>query len=172
MKKYIYIFLLVLLIPFTSLNSATKYLMDPMPANDRAPEFTLMGMDEKIHTLKSLEGRFLLVNFWATWCNPCKAEMPTLEAIHKRMDNDKFTVIGIHVGPGPENIRNYLEISPVTFPIYIDMDLEYDWGVPGLPTTFLISPDGEMLYRAVGKRDFSSPQMEEFFNQQVNNYFK
>jgi hypothetical protein len=52
------------------------------------------------------------------------------------------------------------------------MDLEYDWGVPGLPTTFLISPDGEMLYRAVGKRDFSSPQMEEFFNQQVNNYFK
>jgi hypothetical protein len=88
------------------------------------------------------------------------------------MDNDKFTVVGIHVGPGPENIRNYLDISPVTFPIYIDMDLEYDWGVPGLPTTFLISPDGEMLYRAVGKRDFSSPQMEEFFNQQVNNYFK
>ena len=45
MKKYIYIFLLVSLIPFTSLNSATKYLMDPMPANDKAPEFTLMGMD-------------------------------------------------------------------------------------------------------------------------------
>ena len=125
MKKYIYIFLLVLLIPFTSINSATKYLMDPMPANDKATEFTLMGMDEKIHTLKSLEGRFLLVNFWATWCNPCKAEMPTLEAIHKRMDNDKFTVIGIHVGPGPENITNYLKISPVTFPILIDMDMEY-----------------------------------------------
>ena len=172
MKKYIYIFLLVLSIPFASLNSATKYLVDPMPAKNKAPEFTLMGMDEKTHTLKSLEDRFLLVNFWATWCNPCKAEMPTLEAIHKRMDNDKFTVVGIHVGPGPENIRNYLEISPVTFPIYIDMDLEYDWGVPGLPTTFLISPDGEMLYRAVGKRDFSSPQMEEFFNKQVNNYFK
>ena len=68
-------------------------------------------------------------------------------------------------------IRNYLDISPVSFPIYVDMDLEFDWGVPGLPTTFLISPKGEMLYRAVGKRDFSSSQMEEFFNQQVNDYF-
>ena len=172
MKKYIYMLALTLLVPFSNIDSASKYLMDPMPAHNMAPEFSLMGMDEKIHTLESLEGRFLLVNFWATWCNPCKAEMPTLEAIHKRMDNDKFTVIGIHVGPGPENIRNYLELNPVTFPIYIDMDMEYDWGVPGLPTTFLISPKGEMLYRAVGKRDFSSSQMENFFNQQVNNYFK
>ena len=50
----------------------------------------------------------------------------------------------------------------------IDMDLEYDWGVPGLPTTFLISPEGEMLYRAVGKRDFSSEAMKSFFEKIVN----
>ena len=171
MIKYIFSLAMILSVAFTGNVYANKYLMDPMPAHNKAPEFSLMGMDEKIHTLKSLEGKFLLVNFWATWCNPCKAEMPTLEAIHNRMDNDKFTVIGIHVGPGPENIRNYLDISPVSFPIYVDMDLEFDWGVPGLPTTFLISPKGEMLYRAVGKRDFSSSQMEEFFNQQVNDYF-
>ena len=61
MKKYIYIFLFVLSMPLASLNSASKYLMDPMPSHNKAPEFTLMGMDEKIHTLKSLEGRFLLV---------------------------------------------------------------------------------------------------------------
>ena len=111
------------------------------------------------------------MNFWATWCNPCKAEMPTLEAIHKRLNSEKFTVIGIHVGPGPENIKNYLNISPVSFPIFIDMDLEYDWGVPGLPTTFLISPDGKMLYRAVGKRDFSSPEMELFFVKLIDEHF-
>ena len=172
MNKYIYLLALILLVPFTTVYSETKYLMDPMPSHKPAPNFNLVGMDEKMHTLESLEGRFLLVNFWATWCNPCKAEMPTLEAIHKRMDNDKFTVIGIHVGPGPENITNYLKISPVTFPILIDMDMEYDWGVPGLPTTFLISPKGEMLYRAVGKRDFSSERMEMFFTKIVNDHFK
>ena len=172
MKTFVTILALTLLIPSTDIVSANKFLMDPMPAHNKAPEFNLMGMDEKIHTLESLEGKFLLVNFWATWCTPCKAEMPTLEAIHKRMDNDKFTVIGIHVGPGPENITNYLKISPVTFPILIDMDMEYDWGVPGLPTTFLISPKGEMLYRAVGKRDFSSERMEMFFTKIVNDHFK
>ena len=172
MKSNILTVSVILLTLFIQPIQANDMLMDPMPAADPAPDFNLMGMDEKMHTLESLEGKFLLVNFWATWCNPCKAEMPTLEYIHKQMDNDKFTVIGIHVGPGPENIRNYLDISPVSFPIFIDMDMEYDWGVPGLPTTFLISPKGEMLYRAVGKRDFSSPQMEEFFNQQVNSYFK
>tara|TARA_Y100001949_G_C15850538_1_gene270449 strand:- start:179 stop:655 length:477 start_codon:yes stop_codon:yes gene_type:complete len=147
---------------------ANSHLMNPMPNHKRAPDFSLIGIDEKIHTLKGLEGRFLLVNFWATWCSPCKIEMPTLEAIHKQMNNDKFTVIGIHVGPGPENINNYLKLNPVSFPIFIDMDLEYDWGVPGLPTTFLISPKGEMLYRAVGKRDFSSEAMKNFFEKIVN----
>ena len=168
MKKP-FIYLLSLLLTTIPMNlDANTYLMDPMPNHKRAPDFSLIGMDEKIHTLKSLEGRFLLVNFWATWCSPCKIEMPTLESIHKQMNNDKFTVIGIHVGPGPENINNYLKLNPVSFPIFIDMDLEYDWGVPGLPTTFLISPKGEMLYRAVGKRDFSSEAMKSFFEKIVN----
>jgi len=167
MKKP-FIYLLSLLLTTIPMNlDANTYLMDPMPNHKRAPDFSLIGMDEKIHTLKSLEGKFLLVNFWATWCSPCKIEMPTLEAIHKQMNNDKFTVIGIHVGPGPENINNYLKLNPVSFPIFIDMDLEYDWGVPGLPTTFLISPKGEMLYRAVGKRDFSSEAMKSFFEKIV-----
>ncbi|MAR78063.1 MAG: hypothetical protein CMD43_03870 [Gammaproteobacteria bacterium] len=172
MHKYLSIIILSSTLLFSNSTFTATYLMDPMPSNNPAPEFSLIDMNEEIHTLKSLEGKFLLVNFWATWCTPCKVEMPTLEAIHKYMDNDKFTVIGIHVGPGPENIKNYLDISPVTFPILIDMDMEYNWGVPGLPTTFLISPDGKMLYRAVGKRDFSTPQMQAFFTNEIDKFFK
>ena len=166
------ILLFTCLITFGASNlSGNQYLMDPMPNKEKAPDFLMMGMDEKEHTLAGLKGKFVLVNFWATWCTPCKMEMPTLEAIHKRLDNTKFTVLGIHVGPGPEAIQNFLETNPVSFPIYIDMDMEHNWGIPGLPTTFLLNPDGEMIYRAVGKRDFSSPDMENFFQGLIDNYF-
>mgnify|MGYP001215116886 FL=1 len=168
-KKYL---LFVLLITASFNIYSSPYLMDPMPNKKMAPDFILIGMDGKEYSLADLSGKFALVNFWATWCTPCKAEMPTLEAIHKKFNSDNFTVVGIHVGPGPEAIENYLTLNPVSFPIYIDMDLEYDWGVPGLPTTFLISPTGEMLYRAVGKRDFASPDMENFFNTLIDDYKK
>ena len=169
-KPLILIFTCLITFGTNSLSS-NQYLMDPMPNKEKAPDFTMMGMDEKEHTLDGLKGKFVLVNFWATWCTPCKMEMPTLEAIHKRMDNEKFTVLGIHVGPGPEAIENFLKTNPVSFPIYIDIDMEHNWGIPGLPTTFLLSPDGEMIYRAVGKRDFSSPDMENFFQGLIDSYF-
>ncbi len=169
MKKFIFSVLIACLI-FTSFSVNARYLMDPMPNQKVAPSFNLIGMDEKFHTLDEFKGKFVLVNFWATWCHPCKEEMPTLESIHKRMDNNKFIVLGIHVGPDPTNIQDFLKTNPITFPIFIDMDLELDWGVPGLPTTFLIDPHGKMIYRAVGKRNFASFEMEDFFLKLIKDY--
>ena len=169
-KPLILIFTCLITFGTTSLSS-NQYFMDRITNKEKAPDYIMMGMAEKEQTLDGLKGKFVLVNFWATWCTPCKMAMPTLEAIHKRMDNDKFTVLGIHVGPGSEAIENFLETNPVSFPIYIDMDMEHNWGIPGLPTTFLLSPDGEMIYRAVGKRDFSSPDMENFFQGLIDSYF-
>ena len=77
MKINIYILALILLVPLSNISSSTKFLMDPMPAHNKAPDFNLMGMDEKMHTLESLEGKFLLVNFWATWCTPASRNANT-----------------------------------------------------------------------------------------------
>ena len=144
--------------------------MDPMPAADLAPEINVIDMDGKKRTLVDLKGKFVLVNFWATWCNPCKVEMPLLEKLHQTLKSDKFTVIGLHVGPGPENIEEFKKLMPISFPIYVDMDLEVDWGVPGLPTTFLLNPEGRLIYRAVGKREFASDDMVNFIKNQIENY--
>ena len=145
-------------------------LMDPMPAADLAPEINVIDMDGKKRTLEDLKGKFVLVNFWATWCNPCKVEMPLLEKLHQTLKSDKFTVLGLHVGPGPENIEEFKKLMPISFPIYVDMDLEVDWGVPGLPTTFLLNPEGRLIYRAVGKREFASDDMVNFIRNQIEDY--
>ena len=149
---------------------ANDMLMDPMPAANPAPDFNLMGMDGETHTLEDLKGKFVLVNFWATWCNPCKVEMPLLEKLHQTLKSEKFTVLGLHVGPGPENIEEFKKLMPISFPIYVDMDLEVNWGVPGLPTTFLMNPEGKLIYRAVGKRDFASDEMVNFLKSQIESY--
>ena len=166
-------FLTVSVIILTLFNQpiqANDMLMDPMPAANPAPDFNLMGMDGETHTLEDLKGKFVLVNFWATWCNPCKVEMPLLEKLHQTLKSEKFTVLGLHVGPGPENIEEFKKLMPISFPIYVDMDLEVNWGVPGLPTTFLMNPEGKLIYRAVGKREFASDEMVNFLKSQIESY--
>ena len=176
MKKYFIIFLIIFTITPTHQAQSNKYastskmLMDPMPAADMAPEINVIDMNGEKRTLEDLKGKFVLVNFWATWCNPCKVEMPLLEKLHQTLKSDKFTVIGLHVGPGPENIEEFKKLMPISFPIYVDMDLEVDWGVPGLPTTFLLNPEGRLIYRAVGKREFASDDMVNFIKNQIEDY--
>ena len=160
----------ILLTLFIQPIQANDMLMDPMPAANPAPDFNLMGMDGETHTLEDLKGKFVLVNFWATWCNPCKVEMPLLEKLHQTLKSEKFTVLGLHVGPGPENIEEFKKLMPISFPIYVDMDLEVNWGVPGLPTTFLMDPEGKLIYRAVGKREFASDEMVNFLKSQIESY--
>ena len=161
---------LIMLTLFIQPIQANDMLMAPMPAANPAPDFNLMGMDGKTHTLEDLKGKFVLVNFWATWCNPCKVEMPLLEKLHQTLKSEKFTVLGLHVGPGPENIEEFKKLMPISFPIYVDMDLEVNWGVPGLPTTFLMNPEGKLIYRAVGKREFASDDMVNFLKNQIESY--
>ena len=161
---------LIILTLFIQPIQANDMLMDPMPAANPAPDFNLMGMDGETHTLDDLKGKFVLVNFWATWCNPCKVEMPLLEKLHQTLKSEKFTVLGLHVGPGPENIEEFKKLMPISFPIYVDMDLEVNWGVPGLPTTFLMDPEGKLIYRAVGKREFASDEMVNFLKSQIESY--
>tara|TARA_Y100000389_G_scaffold95450_1_gene92133 strand:- start:374 stop:940 length:567 start_codon:yes stop_codon:yes gene_type:complete len=170
MQKKIISISIILLIFFIKPVAANEMLMDPMPAANPAPDFNLMGMDGKSYTLDDLKGKFVLVNFWATWCNPCKVEMPLLEKLHQTLHGDKFTVLGLHVGPGPENIEEFKKLMPISFPIYVDMELEVNWGVPGLPTTFLLNPDGKLIYRAVGKREFASEAMISFIKNEINKY--
>ena len=137
--------------------------MEPIASNSFAEDFNLNSVGGMKISLEDFQGKFVLLNFWATWCAPCRNEMPALNNLHNEMRHNDLEVVGVHVGPSLESVTKFLNQVPVEFTILIDKDMRLsNWGVLGLPTTFLISPEGQLLYKAVGERKWDSPAMKKF----------
>lgn len=125
-----------------------------------APDFALPATDGKQYRLADFAGRHLLVNFWAVWCAPCRREMPSMQRLYQRLGGAGFDMIAIHVGPGLDGARRYAEELGLTFPILVDADMALgDWQVSGLPTTFLVDPQGRIIAEAVGERGWDDPEV-------------
>ena len=134
-----------------------------------APPLRLPNLDEEVTDLSDLSGNVVVVNFWATWCPPCRREMPSLERLKNKMEAEGVTVLAVNIGEDTDTVFSFLgtiEPSP-TFPLLFDDDAASldDWGVKGLPTTFVVSPDGSVAYRAVGGREFDHPAILEQLRQ-------
>ncbi|MDH3282650.1 MAG: TlpA family protein disulfide reductase [Gammaproteobacteria bacterium] len=123
-------------------------------------EFHLPGLNGEMRSSAEFADRVILVNFWATWCVPCRREMPALNRLHQRLSGEGFSVIGIHVGPDAGLVADFLKKVPVEFPLLFDENMTLSgWGVVGLPTTFLIGPRGETLASYVGEKAWDSDAM-------------
>ncbi len=143
--------------------------MEPVAGEPAAEDFTLDAIDGTSVRLDDYRDRFVLLNFWATWCAPCRKEMPALDNLHKELNSAGLEVIGIHVGPSLDMIKKFLDQVPVEFTILVDQDMELaNWGVMGLPTTFLVSPEGRIIYRAVGEREWDSARMVRFISKAMS----
>ncbi|WP_246131824.1 TlpA disulfide reductase family protein [Pistricoccus aurantiacus] len=104
-----------------------------------------------------------MVNFWAVWCKPCRREMPAMNKLNEALEEADFEIVGIHVGPAEPGIDRFLAEVPVDFTILVDEDITLsDWDVLGLPTNLLIDPDGRLIYKAVGERQWDAPEMLDF----------
>lgn len=152
--------LLLLLLPLASGMVHAQGLLDPLDEPRQAPEFELPGIDGKVHHLSDYRGRYLLVNFWAVWCPPCRQEMPSMQGAYQELKGQRFEMLAIHVGPSIEDAAKFAEGQLLRFPVVVDdhMDLS-GWQVEGLPTTFLVDPEGMIIARAVGEREWDSDEM-------------
>ena len=126
-----------------------------------APDFSLVDYQGKRHRLSEYRGNVMIVNFWATWCPPCRMEMPSLEKFHASMKGRPFGVLALDQSESATSVFEFLaEVNPApTFPLLLDSQSATSraFGVTGLPTSFLIDRRGEIVGKAIGGRDFTSP---------------
>jgi len=125
--------------------------------------------DGSIINLKDYHHRFVLLNFWATWCVPCLKEMPDLEDAYKKMGSKKLIVLAVGMGEDKRSISKFAEKHGLTFPMVADTTLEIArlYGVENIPVTYLINPDGVIIGRALGIRDWASPELIEFMDSKL-----
>ena len=113
-----------------------------------APGFSLKTKDGQAFSLEELKGDVVMINFWATWCGPCRKEMPLLDALYQRYERLGFTLVGVNVEEDPSGADKYLKETPVSFPILYDTDNTVSklYDVNAMPSTVLVDRQGNMRY--------------------------
>ena len=131
-----------------------------------ASNFTLKNLEGEDVSLSQFRGKYLLINFWATWCAPCKIEMPSLEKLYRQFKSDNFDMIGISNDMfGARVVRPYIKATNLTFPMLLDqrMIVSRQFGIVSLPTTVLIDPQGIIIGVLQGAEDWSDPETLLYF---------
>jgi peroxiredoxin len=122
------------------------------------PALALKDVTGAAHDLALYKGRVVLVNFWATWCEPCRQEMPSIQRLRDRFRGKAFTVLAINVDEPDARVRRFLEQTHLDLPVLMDVNktVTRGWGVRVMPTTFLVGPDGRIRYRLLGDIDWNT----------------
>jgi len=127
------------------------------------PGLSLPDLEGKPHRLADYRGKAVLVNFWATWCVPCREEMPSIERLRVSLEGKPFVVLAVNLAEPEQRIRKFLEAMPVRFPVLLDRDGQAAkaWQARVLPATFILGPDGVVRYQYYGELDWSKPAIRD-----------
>jgi thiol-disulfide isomerase/thioredoxin len=129
---------------------------------EELPDLRLAGLDGSLLETRALRGRVLLLNAWATWCPPCRREMPALQRLSEAMRGSPVLVAGLTVDRDLNLVREFLLTHRITFPQYVDPDMALAKGVlrvVGFPETFVVGRDGRLAARLVGEREWDGAPM-------------
>ena len=146
---------------FPAGRATAAQLLQKITGAPPAEAFALPNLDEQTIKLSDLKGKVLIVNFWATWCPPCRKEMPSMQRAWEKVKDKGVVLIGIHVGGNSDKVWDFTGRYNLTFPILIDKrgTTSKKWKTIGLPTTFVVDPKGRKIYRAIGGREWDDDEL-------------
>ena len=122
-----------------------------------APALSLRDLDGRLHRLEDYRGKVVLVNFWATWCEPCRDEMPSIRKLRASLAGQPFEVLAVNLAEPETRIRGFMQRVPMDFPVLLDRDtgIAKAWGARILPASFVVGPDGNIRLSYLGGLDWS-----------------
>lgn len=135
----------------------------PTPEQRAAPDFVLPDLNGQVVRLSQLRGKVVLLNVWATWCPPCRKEMPTMEALYQKMKDTDFVMLAASQDvDGKNTVAPYLQEGGLTFPVLLDVNGEIGkkYKVTGYPETYIIDRQGNIVHHHIGYNDWSQPAVE------------
>ena len=126
-----------------------------------APELNLQDMDGVKHSIAEYKGKPVIINFWATWCPPCRAELPSMNRAWEKVKDENIEMIAVNVGENEDTIFSFMGSFPIDFTVLLAEtgEITQSWPVKGLPTTLIVDTQGQIVYQAVGGREWDDDNL-------------
>ena len=160
------VFALCMFLPLASSHAGGLVELNSQPM---APDFDLPDIGGEKHRLSEFRGDVILVNFWASWCAPCRAEMPSLERLKQTVGDSDFKIMAINIGESKQEIsRFYFSVSPpLSFKLLMDSDMSASqyWPMRGLPMTFLVDRAGRVTHVSQGAQRWDTKNVRDVIRQ-------
>jgi len=129
----------------------------------KAPDFRLSDLSDQLHQLSDYKGNTLVVNFWATWCAPCREEIPAMNRAKAALVDTDVAMLAINYGEDKQSVADFLKHTPIDFTVLLDTKnvASKTWDITAMPTTIIIDKKGNVVERILGPREWDSPEMIE-----------
>ena len=135
-----------------------------------APDFDTVDLNGNVWSLSKLKGQVVFINFWATWCAPCREEMPSMQRLYTKLPKDKFEMIALFNNDTPKVVKGFVAKLGITMPILSD---EYNfagtkYGLTGVPETFIVDKQGIIREKFIGPAEWDSPKYFDMLMKYIN----
>ena len=168
-----YITLKIQIVNRPPLQKADVTKRNPLSAmrGKQVPSFALPDLNGKIVTMDQHRGKIVFINIWATWCAPCREEMPSMEALYNKLKGDKFEMLAISIDEdGIKSVGPFVEEFGLTFPVLLDPagKMSKKFKTTGVPETFIVNKDGIIIYHSLGPEQWDRPTFSDTITKLIN----